>query len=259
MAIKLTTTKKSSSHVKVLCYGDAGVGKTVLCSTAPSPVIISAEAGLLSVSHLDIPVIEVKSVQDVKDAYRFITEAQEAKSFETACLDSITEIAQVLLTQYKSEEKDPRQAYGRLIDDMSSLIRQFRDLKGKHVYFSAKMTRMEDDYTGITTFKSMMPGKALVNDLPFFFDEVFALRIGAAEDKSTFRYIQTQPDLQYAAKDRSGKLDKMERPDLTFIFDKILKRNDESKEKEIENKEDPKAEQKEKAEPEPEEQSKKQA
>ena len=229
MAIKLTTTKQSASHVKVLGYGDAGVGKTVLCSTTPSPIIISAEGGLLSISDFDIPVIEVKSVEDVKDAYRFITEAEEAKNFETVNLDSITEIAQVLLAQYMSEEKDPRQAYGRLNSDMSSLIRLFRDLQGKHVYFSAKMTRIEDEFTGISSFKPMMPGKTLVNDLPFFFDEVLALRIGSAEDGSTYRYVQTESDMQYIAKDRSGKLDAMERPDLTFIFNKILNKKTSSK------------------------------
>ena len=222
MAIKLTTTKKSASHVKALCYGDAGVGKTVLCSTAPSPIIISAEAGLMSISDFDIPVIEVKSLVDVQDAYRFVTEAEEMKKFETICLDSITEIAEVLLTQYKNEEKDPRQAYGRMMDDMGALIRQFRDVQGFNIYFSAKMTRVEDDFSGVSTFRPLMPGKSLMNGLPFFFDEVMALRVGVADDKSTYRYIQTESDIQHIAKDRSGKLDTMERPDLTYIFNKIL-------------------------------------
>jgi len=222
MAIKLTTTKKSAGHIKALCYGDAGVGKTVLCATAPSPVIISAEAGLLSLAELDIPVIEVSSVEDVKESFRFITESDSAKEFETVCLDSITEIAEVLLSQYKREEKDPRQAYGRMMDDMGVLIRQFRDLQGKHVYFSAKMIRVEDEYTGISTFKPLMPGKGLMNGLPFSFDEVMALRIGMTDEKVKYRYLQTQSDLQYTAKDRSGKLDEMEKPDLTHIFDKIL-------------------------------------
>ena len=227
MAIKLTTTNKSAKHVKALCYGDAGVGKTVLCSTAPTPVIISAEGGLLSLSHCDIPVIEVKTVQDVKDAYKFITESEEAKHFESVCLDSVTEIAEVLLSQYKSEEKDPRQAYGRMMDDMASLVRQFRDLDSRHVYFSAKMTRIEDEFSGIPTYKPLMPGKGLMNGLPFYFDEVLALRIGITEDGEKYRYVQTQADLQYTAKDRSGALDEMEKPDLTHIFNKILSRGKE--------------------------------
>jgi len=227
MAIKLTTSKQSAKHVKVLCYGDAGVGKTVLCATAPNPIIISAESGLLSIAHLDIPVIEVKTLEDVQEAYRFITESEDAKEFETVGLDSITEIAEVMLGKYKKDDKDPRKSYGRLAEDMSHLIRTFRDLQGKHVYFSAKQTRLEDEHSGISTFRPMMPGKTLTNGLPFFFDEVLALRIGeetSEEGKVTkYRYLQTQPDLQFTAKDRSGKLDEVERPDLTFMFNKILK------------------------------------
>ena len=222
MAIKLTTTGQSSRFVKALGYGDAGVGKTVLCSTAPNPIIISAESGLLSLAHLDIPVIEVSTLQDVQDAYQFVTESEEAKDFETVCLDSITEIAEVMLSKYKKEDKDPRKSYGLLIENMSELIRGFRDIDDRHVYFSAKMTRIEDEHTGISTFRPMMPGKNLVNGLPFFFDEVLALHIGQEEDGTKFRYIQTEPDMQYTAKDRSGNLDAVERPDLTHLFDKVL-------------------------------------
>lgn len=222
MAIKLTTTNKSARFVKALAYGDAGVGKTVLCATAPNPIIISAESGLLSLSHLNIPVIEVKTLQDVQDAYKFITESEEAKQFETVCLDSITEIAEVMLSQYKKDDKDPRKSYGQLADHMAQLVRTFRDLEERNVYFSAKMIRIEDEYSGISTFRPGMPGKTLVNGLPFFFDEVLALRIGEEEDGTKFRYLQTESDMQYTAKDRSGKLDLIERPDLTYIFDKVL-------------------------------------
>jgi len=224
MAIKLTTTGQSATHVKALCYGDAGAGKTVLAATAPNPIIISAESGLLSLSHLNIPVIEVNTLEDVTEAYQFITESEDAKQFETVCLDSITEIAEVMLSQYKKDDKDPRKSYGALADHMSQLVRSFRDLEGRHVYFSAKMVRIEDEYTGISTFRPMMPGKTLVNGLPFFFDEVMALRIGEEEDGAKYRYLQTEPDAQYTAKDRSGMLDLIERPDLTHMFDKVLKK-----------------------------------
>lgn len=223
MAIKLTTTKKAATHVKALVFGEAGMGKTVLCATAPRPIIISAEAGLLSLADHNIPVIEVKTVQDVLDAYVWVTTNEHAKEFETICLDSITEIAEVLLTQYKREEKDPRKAYGRINDDMSELIRKFRDLKGKHVYFSCKMIRKEDGDSGIVSYKPAMPGNTLINNLPYFFDEVLALRMGKTENGKEFRYLQTQPELQWPAKDRSGTLEKMEKPDLSYIFDKISK------------------------------------
>ena len=78
MAIKITSTKDYGvDGVKIMVSGPAGIGKTVLCSTAPNPIIISAESGLLSLSDIDISVIEVKTVEDVMDAYQFLTESSE--------------------------------------------------------------------------------------------------------------------------------------------------------------------------------------
>ncbi len=240
MAIKIISTRDFGVNgVKVMVSGPAGIGKTKLCATAPAPLIISAEAGLLSLSDVDIPVIEVKTVDDVMDAYQFVTESKEAEQFETICLDSVSEIAEVLLSTYKKEFKDPRAAYGTLNDDMSALIRSFRDLKGKHVYFSAKETKIVDDSSGLVSYKGSMPGKTMLNSLPFFFDEVLSMGLGKLEDGTYYRYLQTFKDLQRVDnKDRSGKLGLIEKPDLAYIFNKISGKEDEkveeSTEKEIE-------------------------
>lgn len=221
--IKITSTKDVGSNgVKVLVYGPAGVGKTVLASTATKPLIISAEAGLLSLANQDIDAIEINTVKQVQEAYQYVTEAEEAKKYDTICLDSLTEIAEVLLIQYKSEEKDPRQAYGRLNDDVATTIRQFRDIKDKNIYFTAKQQRFVDEDMGITRFMPGMPGKTLLNGLPYFFDIVLAMRIGQLEDGTTFRYLQTYPDVNFDAKDRSGKLPPKQKPDLNDVFKRIL-------------------------------------
>ena len=228
MAIQLTSTKVVSAQqgIKCLVYGDAGTGKTVLSSTCPTPVIISAEAGLLSLRNFDIPVIEIKTLEDLEDAYQWATESSEAKGFETVCLDSISEIAEVVLNERKRNCKDPRAAYGETNERMATTIRSFRDLFGKHVYLSAKKEYMKDDVTGTQKYMPSMPGKSLTTSLPYFFDEVFCLQIGQGqkEDNSTFdyRYLQTNPNLQYHAKDRSGCLNDMEEPHLGKIFDKII-------------------------------------
>ena len=97
MAIKLTTTAQAArdSGLKLLVHGPAGAGKTTLCATTGEPtVIISAEAGLLSLRGHDIPVIEVGSIEDVHEAYRFVAESADARDFRWVCLDSISEIAE---------------------------------------------------------------------------------------------------------------------------------------------------------------------
>lgn len=222
MSIKITSTKDvSTDGVKALVYGKAGIGKTTLMATAPSPIILSAEAGLLSLAGQDIPVIETKSVQDIYDAYEFLTESEESKKYETICLDSITEIGEVLLSQLKKVSKDPRKAYGDLADELGGLIRRFRDIKGKNVVFSAKQVRITDDDTGITSYYAAMPGKTLLNALPFFFDEVLYMTLMQDEDGTSYRVLKTQPEFGHDAKDRSGKLNIIEEPNLTKIFNKI--------------------------------------
>ena len=59
MKVNIKSTKDIAlDHgIKCVVYGFSGVGKTVLCSTAPKPIVLSAESGLLSLSKVDIPYI----------------------------------------------------------------------------------------------------------------------------------------------------------------------------------------------------------
>lgn len=225
MAIKLTTTKESSriNGLKIGVCGMAGAGKTSLCATTGAPtVIISAEAGLLSLRDHDIPVIEVSSIADVHEAYQFISESVDAKHFEWVCLDSITEIAEQVLAHEKRINKDQRAAYGELTVQMTELIRAFRDLPGRNVYMSAKLERIKDELSGGMLYGPSMPGAKLGQSLPYFFDEFFVLRVEKDGEGNLTRALQTQPDFQYTAKDRSGALDLFEPPNLAAIAKKIL-------------------------------------
>ena len=222
MPLKFTTTDQAGDRgVKVCVYGKAGMGKTTLVATAPAPIILSAEAGLLTLRKHKIPAIEINSYNDLLDAYQWTAQSAEAKQFQTICLDSISEIAERVLENAKKQSKDPRMAYGALADNTYAVIRMFRDLPGRHVYFTAKQ-QMIKTAENTTMFGPMMPGQQLGPGIPYFFDEVFNLNIGTAGDGSKYRYLRTQPDFQYDAKDRSGALDEIERPDLAYIFNKIL-------------------------------------
>lgn len=224
MALKFTTTDQAAQlhGVKLLVYGDSGAGKTFMASTAPAPVILSAEAGLLSLRRFQLPVIEIQTVEDLVQAHLWCQQSAEAGQFQTIYLDSITEIAEVVLANAKKLVKDPRQAYGELIEKMLSTIKAFRDLQGKHVVMTAKMEPFKDTLNGTVTYMASMPGSKLGPQLPYLFDEVFRLGIGVDAQGAKYRFLQTQPDLQYSAKDRSGVLDPVEPPDLNYVFNKIL-------------------------------------
>jgi len=222
MAIKIQSTNKSVQSIKALIYGESGTGKTKLAATVPEPLILNAEGGLLSLAQDNLDSVKIETVQDVMDVYQFITESKDADKYQTIILDSISEIAEVYLSALKKQHKDPRAAYGELADDVSKLIRAFRDIPDKHVYFIGKGAKVEDE-NGIGVYRPIMPGKNLLNGLPYHFDLVMALRIGKLEDGEEYRYLQTRAEMQYIAKDRSGVLEPIEEPNLGLIFDKIIK------------------------------------
>ena len=190
-----------------------------------------AESGLLSLNPAnqtrifgeakDIPVITIKDVQDLTEAYELVATSPDCKGFESVVLDSVSEIAEVVLNNAKRQVKDPRQAYGELAEKMTTLIRAFRDLPDKHVLFTAKQDRIQDS-DGMLLFGPSMPGKQLTAGLGHFFDEVFALGISSKDAQgNTYRFLRTKADAQWQAKDRSGALDDIEEPNLAKIIAKI--------------------------------------
>lgn len=221
MAINLKRTSGLAANgVKLLVYGQAGAGKTSLIRTLPNPIILSAEAGLLSLTGTDIPYIEITSMAELQEAYLWASSSDEAVGFDSIALDSISEIGEVVLSSEKKATKDPRAAYGAMQEQMGDLIRAFRDLPGKNVYFSAKLEKSQDEM-GKLLYNPAMPGKALTQGLPYFFDEVLALRVERDADGNAHRALMCDSDGLWLAKDRSGKLEPWEAPDLGAIIAKI--------------------------------------
>ena len=176
---------------------------------------------MLSLRKFDIPVIEVKSLDQLYEAYEYVAGPDGAK-FSWVCLDSISEIAEVVLNHEKKNSKDPRQAYGSLAEKMTDLIRAFRDLPGKNVLFLCKQEKVKDEQSGALLYSPSMPGNQLKNGLSYFFDEVMAIRVEKDAEGNPTRWLQTSRDFNYEAKDRSGSLDMFEPPDLAAIASKVI-------------------------------------
>lgn len=222
MAIDIKTTKGLHANgVKILCYSHAGAGKTSLIPTLPAPIVLSAEGGLLSIADADVPFIEIATLDDLKEAYMWILNSTEAMHYQSVCLDSISEIAEVVLSAELKRNKDGRAAYGEMNTTMTELIRSFRDLPGKHVYFTAKCEKVQDE-AGRMLYGPSMPGKTLTQGLGYFFDMVFALRVEKDAEGNTHRMLMTDSDGLWQAKNRAaGKLDMWETPDLGAIINKL--------------------------------------
>ena len=239
MTMEFTTANQASGldGVKVCAYAGSGVGKTVLMATMPSPILISAESGLLSLRkanleklfgvgtpgiEYDVKVIKVTSVDDLRQAHIWAQANAYSSGFRSIGLDSISEIMEVILANAKRVHKDPRKAYGDLMDEGLDLVRKFRDLPGLNVCVAAKMEYTKDEVSGVGRYAPSAPGQKVGPALPYFFDEVFHLGVNKDQNGNSFRYLRTQPDIQYEAKDRSGMLNEIEFPHLGAVFNKIL-------------------------------------
>ncbi len=225
--VMTTSDQASLDHgIKGLVYGRSGIGKTRLMATLPKiqikdgghGIVISAESGMLSLRDTPIPIIEIKQLDDLNRALDYLS-GPAGNHFWSIGMDSVTEIAEKILANAKAGTKDGRQAYGQLADQMWATIRAFRDLKGKNVIMTAKAEYFKDE-NGVTKWGPMMPGKTLTQGLPYFFDEVFALAAFRGVQGEHIS-LQTKADMTYEAKDRSGKLDFFEYPDLMNVFNKI--------------------------------------
>jgi phage nucleotide-binding protein len=221
MAISVKTTGSLAANgVKLLVYGQAGAGKTTLIKALPDPIILSAEGGLLSIRDADLPYIEIADLDTLREAYAWLAGSDEAKAYQSVALDSISEIAEVVLSAEKRATKDLRQAYGAMQEQVADIIRAFRDLPGRHVYMSAKLEKTQDEL-GRVLYSPSMPGNKTGQALPYFFDEVLALRVEKDAEGVIQRALMCDSDGLWLAKDRSGKLDMWEAPDLGAIIAKI--------------------------------------
>lgn len=233
--MNLTNTKGiGTDRLKVLIHGPSGCGKTFLASTTgdhSKTLIISAEAGLLSLSGFGIDVVEVDGYDSVREVFAWVragcpvssdedTERHVGMPYEWIILDSISEIAEQVLHGLKRELSDGRKAYGEMGERMIALMKAFRDLDSVHVVMTAKQERVQDD-GGMILYGPAFPGKMVTQNVSYLFDEVFALRTDRDEHGEVFRSLQCHRDASYDCKDRSGRLDVHEPANLHDIWKKI--------------------------------------
>ena len=211
-----------TNGIKMLGYGPTGAGKTYAISTCPKPLIInvSSENGLLTLRNRQIPFITISGIGELNEVMAYLQREDNWDKFETLCIDSLSEVAEVCLAEQKDLTKDGRKAYVQMADEMMERLRNLISIPGKNLYCICKQKKIQDD-EGRIIFSPDVPGSAFAQKIPYYFDEVFAFRILKDQDGNMVRKIQTFADERYDAKDRSGNLDKFEDPDITKMIGKI--------------------------------------
>jgi len=162
--------KPSSHRLKCLVYGASGVGKTRFGATAPKPVFLSAEAGLLSTAGNEtISYAIIKTLDQLKEAYNELAKGDHG--YETVVIDSITEMNSIIKEGIEKSKGRAMQLqdWGTLAKEIRGILRQFRNLD-MHVIFIAQEELQKDDQMVIKIVPSLN-GKA-TTEIAYYMDTV---------------------------------------------------------------------------------------
>lgn len=223
MLIK-NTKDVSSERLVALIVGPSGIGKTSLVKTLDpkETLIISAESGLLCLNGLNYDVFEITKMAQLEEVFEFLDKKTKYKNI---FIDSITEISQMLVSELEKDIrfKDPKMKlamWGAYNTNMMMILKAFRDLKPYTVFFTCLDKYEKDGLEMVQEFN--LQGSSVKASIKGLFDIVLSYKVYKEEDGSHTRKLVTDMAESVLAKDRSGKLDTYEDPDLSAIKHKIL-------------------------------------
>ena len=123
----------------------------------------------------------------------------------------------------KNGKPDSRGAYGLLGQEMITALTHLQHVRDKHVIYVAILEEKTDDFNR-RYYQLQLEGSKTALELPGVLDEVVTLAILKADDGTTYRGFVTRADntFGYPSKDRSGRLDAIEEPDLGKLIQKCL-------------------------------------
>jgi AAA domain len=246
---------------KVLIIGPTGVGKTSLLRTldAGRTLFVDSEAGDLAVLDLPVPTIRLDDWPSARDLACQIggpnksfppTAAYSPAHFEaiggylenldryeTIFVDSLTAITRLSFRwaeqqpesySERSGRKDLRGSYGLHGREMVLWLNQLQHARAKNVIFVGILERNIDDFN-VATWQLQSEGSKTARELPGIVDQIITMQfLDFGDGKPPIRgFVCTnQNSWNYPAKDRSGKLDQVEAPDLGKLLSKLTTKGD---------------------------------
>ena len=209
----------AKNTIKMLVYGDPGVGKTVFSCSGDKTIFIDVEGGALSVQSRikskNVVKKKFEAFDEIEDFIRTLQEKGSGKA-DTLVIDSITELQKKLMDYIVENHPEVKRPYsdGLTVGDwgynterMRRFTRMARDLD-MNVIFTALAMDEKNEVTGAVKTMPKMSSK-LAADVCGYVDIVGYLyvdNVQTDEGTEAVRRMLVQPVGSYYAKDRSGML-----------------------------------------------------
>jgi len=244
--------------IKGCIFGKSGIGKTSLLWTLDpaTTLFMDLEAGDLAIEGWTGDTIRPKTWDECRDFAVFIGGPNPAlrddqpysqahfdaviarlgdpgqlDRYRTVFIDSIT-VAGRLCFQWakgqpeafsdKTGKPDIRGAYGLHGREMIAWLTHLQHTRSKNIWFVGILDEKLDDFNR-KLFVPQIDGSKTGLELPGIVDEVISMVELKDEDGAPYRAFvcQTLNPFGFPAKDRSGRLDMVEQPDLGQLMNKI--------------------------------------
>lgn len=220
--IKSTKDLHQTGKINAIIYGAPGVGKTSLAKTVERPLVISAEGGILSLIGTDIPYIDVNDIKSAREAVAYAI--KHASEYDCIFFDSLSEIAEIILSDAMQKTPDPRKIYPETEQAVTRLVRQLRDNLPCSVVWLAKEDVSEDDL-GRKTIRPSVPGSkfsARLGHLPDLVGRMVVDTVqkedGTTVNRRTLRFVS---DGTFVAKTRGITLPELCPANIGKIIGKV--------------------------------------
>jgi ABC-type cobalamin/Fe3+-siderophores transport system ATPase subunit len=244
---------------KMLIVGPSGVGKTSLLRTLSakllaSTLVVDIEAGLIAVKDLGFASVRPQTWDDCRDLFCALggpnpalpanaayseahynevmknPELARLASFDILFIDSLTGAGRLCFTHAEQQpealtdrgRKDLRAIYGLHARSMLGALNQVQHTPKHTVIFTAVLERNTDELN-ISTWQPQIEGAKTGRELPAIVDEIITMQwIDFGDRKPVRAFVCTNPNpWGYPAKDRSGRLEQLEPPNLGALIEKL--------------------------------------